>query len=79
MAEAPHPAASPDDARRLAAADPQAKLLLIPGMNHLLKQVGDDLALNQRSYGDPTVTFSPALLPAVVHFLKTSLGKPATP
>ena len=70
---------TPDDARRLAAADPQAKLLLIPGMNHLLKQVGDDLALNQRSYGDPTVTFSPALLPAVVHFLKTSLGKPATP
>ena len=70
---------TPDDARRLAAADPQARLLLIPGMNHLLKQVGDDLALNQRSYGDPTVTFSPALLPAVVPFLKTSLGKPATP
>ena len=69
---------TPDDARRLAAADPQARLLLIPGMNHLLKQVGDDLALNQRSYGDPTVTFSPALLPAVVPFLKTSLGKPAT-
>lgn len=70
---------TPDDARRLSAADPRAKLLLIPGMNHLLKQVGDDLALNQRSYGDPTVPLSPALLPAVVPFLKTSLGKPATP
>lgn len=70
---------TPDDARRLAAADPQAKLLLIPGMNHLLKQVGDDLALNQRSYGDPTVPLSPALLPTVVPFLKSSLGKPATP
>ena len=69
---------TPDDARRLSAADPEARLLLIPGMNHLLKQVGDDLALNQRSYGDPTVTFSPALLPAVVPFLKTSLSKPAT-
>ena len=70
---------TPDDARRLAAADPQAKLLLVPGMNHLLKQVGDDLALNQRSYSDPTVTFSPALLSALVPFLKTSLGKPARP
>lgn len=69
---------TPDDARRLSAADPQATLLLIPGMNHLLKQVGDDLALNRRSYGDPTVTFSPALLPTVVPFLKTTLGKPAT-
>ena len=69
---------TPDDARRLAAAAPQAKLLMIAGMNHVLKQVGDDLALNQRSYSDPTVTFSPALLPAVVPFLKTSLGKPAT-
>ncbi|WP_019012494.1 alpha/beta hydrolase [Deinococcus aquatilis] len=67
----------PDDARRLSAAAPQAKLLLIPGMNHVLKQVGNDLALNQRSYGDPTVTFSPALLPAVVSFLKVSLGKKA--
>ena len=66
------------DAQLLSAADPQAKLLLIPGMNHLFKQVGDDLALNQRSYGDPTVTFSPALLPALVPFLQTSLGNPST-
>ena len=69
----------PDDARQLAAADPQAQLLLIPAMNHLLKQVGDDLALNQRSYGDPTVPLSPALLPALVSFLKSSLAKAPTP
>lgn len=69
----------PDDARRLSAAAPQAKLVLIPGMNHLLKQVGDDLALNQRSYSDSTVPFSPALLPAVVSFLKVSLGKASQP
>ena len=70
---------TPGDARRLSAADPQARLLLIPGMNHLLKQVGDDLALNRQSYGDPTVPFNPALLPAIIPFLKTSLGKPAAP
>ena len=68
---------TPDDARRLAAANPQARLLLIEGMNHVLKQVGDDLTLNQRSYGDPTVPLSPALLPAVAPFLKTNLNRPA--
>lgn len=66
-----------DDAQRLSAAAPQAQLVLISGMNHVLKQVGDDLALNQRSYGDPTVPLSPALLPAVVPFLKTHLVKTA--
>lgn len=70
---------TPDDARRLAAADPQAELRLIPGMNHVLKQVGNDLTLNQRSYGDPTVPLSPALLPVLVPFLKTSLGNTSKP
>ncbi len=70
---------TPDDARQLAAANPQARLLLIGGMNHVLKQVGDDLTLNQRSYGDPTVPLSPALLPAIVPFLTFNLSKTAGP
>lgn len=70
---------TPDDARRLAAANPQAELRLIPGMNHVLKQVGHDLTLNQRSYGDPTVPLSPALLPATAPFLKSRLTQTAAP
>ena len=65
-----------DDAQRLAEAAPLAKLLMISGMNHVLKQVDNDAALNQQSYGDATVILSPMLLPALVLFLKSSLGKP---
>ena len=70
---------TPEDARRLAQARPEAELLLVPGMNHVLKQVGEDTALNQRSYVDASVPLSPDLLAPIATFLKAHLSKPSTP
>ena len=52
------------DARRLAAGDPSARLLLVPGMNHVLKMVPADPAKQAASYSDPSLPDSPALVEA---------------
>ena len=44
---------SVDDAKRLAAANPKAKLVLIEGMNHVLKEVPDDRDKQIASYSNP--------------------------
>ena len=53
------------DARLLAAADPAARLLLIPGMNHVLKMVPADRAAQVASYGDPALPVAPALVDGI--------------
>lgn len=59
-----------DDARALSAARPDATLLLIPGMNHVLKQVGDvDRAANLSSYANPDLPVDPTLVAAVARFV----------
>lgn len=60
--------ASVRDARLLEKADPAAKLVLIPGMNHVLKDVGTSLAANMRSYRDPELPLDPTLVDAIVQF-----------
>lgn len=59
-----------EQARALKAARPDATLVLIPGMNHVLKDVGDDPARQQASYGDPAMPLHPQLAPAIVDFLR---------
>lgn len=59
-----------EQARALKAARPDAALALIPGMNHMLKDVGDDPARQQASYGDPSMPLHPQLAPAIVGFLR---------
>ena len=53
------------DALRLAAARPDARLVLIKGMNHVLKMVSDHTA-NLATYGDPTFPIAKELIEAVV-------------
>ncbi len=53
------------DARRLAAARPRAMLVLLPGVNHVLKQVGDDRAANRRSYADASLPIAAGVVDAV--------------
>ena len=49
-----------DDARRLAAADPAAKLMLLPDVNHVLKTVtSDDKQANLKTYFDPKLPLAP--------------------
>lgn len=57
------------DAHRLAAARPGASLILIEGMNHVLKQSSDARAANIATYANPGLPLASGLLPAIVAFL----------
>lgn len=59
------------DARLLAAARPDAKLLIVPGMNHILKIAPTDRAGNIATYADPTRQLAPTLVPAVTAFVRS--------
>jgi hypothetical protein len=59
------------DARLLVAAQPKAKLVLIPAMNHVLKDVAsDDRSANLATYADPSLPVDPKLVNAVAEFVK---------
>ncbi len=59
------------DARLLAGARPDVKLLIVPGMNHLLKAVPADPAAQLASYADPTLPVMPALLDGIADFVRS--------
>jgi len=65
---------SVDDAKRLAAANPKAKLLIIEGMNHVLKEVSPDREKQMASYSDPNLRLAPEFLTGVVEFVR-KVGK----
>lgn len=59
------------DAKALAAAQPKAKLVLIPTMNHVLKDVAsDDRAANVATYADPSLPVDSGLVDAIADFVK---------
>jgi len=59
------------DARALAAAQPKAKLVLVPRMNHVLKEVdGDDRQANLATYRDSSLPVSPAAVDAIAEFVR---------
>lgn len=62
------------DAKRLAAASPKAKLLLVEGMNHVLKEVPPDRDKQMASYSDPALLLAPEFLAGVVDFVR-KVGK----
>jgi pimeloyl-ACP methyl ester carboxylesterase len=58
------------DARNLKSADPQATLVLLPGVNHVLKSVSsDDVSANVATYADASLPLAPGVLDAVADFL----------
>lgn len=58
------------DAERLKAAQPRAALLLVPGMNHVLKDVaGDSMAENIAVYRAPDLPLSDSVVPAITSFM----------
>lgn len=63
-----------DDADRLVAASPRARLLLVEGMNHVLKEVPDDRAANVAAYGRPDLGLAPRLVPGLLDFLRPDEG-----
>jgi pimeloyl-ACP methyl ester carboxylesterase len=58
------------DAQALAEGNPEAKLVVIEDMNHVLKLVeGDDRAANLIAYSDMSLPIHPALVEAIADFL----------
>jgi pimeloyl-ACP methyl ester carboxylesterase len=63
------------DARRLGAANPQARVLTFEGMNHVLKSVKEtDRLLQLPSYADPSLPLHPGLVPALAEVFKPAPG-----
>lgn len=59
------------DANALAAAQPKARLVILPGVNHLLKTVTTtDRAANIATYANPALPISPAAVDAVATFVQ---------
>ena len=61
---------SMNDAQSLAKAKPEAKLLIIEGMNHVLKDAPVDRAENLKTYSDPNLPLSKGLIRGIVDFIK---------
>jgi len=59
------------DAKALAAANPKAKLVLVPAMNHVLKDVAtDDRAANIATYSNPSLPIDSSVVDAIAGFVK---------
>lgn len=58
------------DAQSLQRANPKAMLILIEGMNHVLKSVPDDVQANLVSYGNPMQPLTEQLISVVVNFIR---------
>ena len=62
---------SVEDAKLLAAAQPKARLVILPGVNHILKVVpAGDRAANFASYADATLPIAPGVVDAVAGAIK---------
>lgn len=58
------------DARRLAEADPRARLVFIDDANHVLKSVpADDRAANMATYANPALPLAPGIVEAIADFI----------
>ena len=58
------------DVRRAGRGRPEAKLVMIPGANHVLKAVAsDDRAANFATYADPALPLAPGIADAIAAFV----------
>jgi pimeloyl-ACP methyl ester carboxylesterase len=61
---------SVSDAGRLKRAAPAARLVLLPGTNHVLKMVNSaDWAANAAAYSDPALPLAPGVIDAIADFI----------
>lgn len=63
-----------DDAKALKQANANAELVIVNGMNHVLKVVPRDSMSQRQSYGDPSLPVAEALSKSMVSFLLKSLS-----
>lgn len=60
----------PEDARQLAEAQPAAKLLIIPKMNHVLKNIEGDMQENIAAYTNPGLPINKELVAGIADFIR---------
>ena len=58
-----------NDAEKLASANSNSQLVLIEGMNHILKEAPQNRLLNIQTYGDPELQLKEGLIDSVVSFI----------
>jgi hypothetical protein len=58
------------DAEMLKKANRKAKLILVDGMNHVLKQAPADREQNFATYNKPELPLSPAFMPGIISFVR---------
>jgi len=58
-----------NDAETLASANPNSQLVVIEGMNHILKEAPKNRLLNIQTYGDPELQLKEGLIDSVVSFI----------
>jgi hypothetical protein len=66
------------DALALHAAKPDAELLIIPGMNHVLRISSRDLPAQLASYNNPKLPLAQGLGEQIAQFIQRSVVKPAS-
>ena len=59
-----------DEARGLKTARPDSELVLVSGMNHVMKMVPDDRAKQMASYSDPALPIAPDVPRAIAAFVQ---------
>lgn len=63
---------SMDDAQALAAARPDAKFVVLSGVNHVLKAAPADRAGNLATYADPELPLPPSVIDPIVQFVASA-------
>jgi len=59
-----------DDAKKLAAARPDARLVILPGVNHVLKIAPTERRANADTYRNPVLPLAPGIADAIAAFMK---------
>ena len=57
------------DAKLLAAARPDARLVMLPGINHVWRKAPADPAANAATYNDASLPIDPAVAEAIADFV----------
>jgi uncharacterized protein len=58
------------EAKTLAAAKPDAKLVLLDGVNHILKAAPEERNANVATYANPALPLAPGVVPAIAEFVR---------
>ena len=58
-----------EDAKKLAGSNSNSELVIIEGMNHILKEADANRFLNLRTYGDPNLELKQGLIKSITSFI----------